>query len=297
MRKFSSQDHFWHTLSKEVGRIPDTLKNILEVTEYINAGLGFIGNDEIAAIEDDVRLLPKIMDKPADDPSMRKYFGRFAHCPDRFRLMAGERAILKMISGCIQRKGIAHYMKTVERREKEVAVVQGSVDQVANEVRKKIVDFYTDRCDGSVEQIDFCNRVALIPIEITEADDGGTVARIRCIFCTNENVISCRPERCGGSWKVSNFLAHIRNVHKNINSPSSMARAVGAAGTSKSPPVEVIVGESSSNGVGAYDYWNNSNDVSSSHENPYKRKLEQMAGGGESMMDEYGFSIKEERYQ
>lgn len=128
-----------------MGRIPDTLKNILEVTEYINAGLGFIGNDEIAAIEDDVRLLPKIMSKPADDPTMVKYFGRFAHCPNEFRLMAGERAILKMISSCIQRKGIAHYMKTVERREKEVAVVQGSVDQVANEVRKKIVDFYTDR--------------------------------------------------------------------------------------------------------------------------------------------------------
>ncbi|XP_062552602.1 uncharacterized protein LOC134217800 [Armigeres subalbatus] len=288
-------DHFWNTLSKEVGRIPDTLKNILEVTEYINAGLAFIGNEEIAAIEDDVRLLPKIMNKSADDPSMIKFFGRFAHCPDQFRLMAGERAILKLISSCIQRKGIAHYMKTVERREKEVAVVLGSVDKVANEVRRKIVDFYTDRCDGSVEQIDFCTRVAMIPIEITEAEDGGTIAKIGCIFCTNDNVISCRPERCGGSWKVSNFLAHIRNVHKNINSPSSMQRTVGAAGTSKSSPIEMVVGENSSNGVGAYDYWTHSNDVSSSHENSFKRKLEH--SGGDGLMEDYGFSIKEERYQ
>lgn len=282
------QDPFWCALSKDVGRIPETIKHILEVTEYINAALAFVGNEEIAAIEDDIRRLPEIMNKPASDPSMRKYFGRFTHNPDRFRLMAGEKAVLKMIAGCIQRKGITHYLKTAERREKEV-VVPANIDKQANEVRKKIVDFFTDRCDGSVGQVEFCNRISTLNIEVSEADDSGMIARVRCIFCTNENDITCRPERSGGTWKVSNFLAHIRNVHKTLNVPSSMGRGVGTAGSSKSPPTELSAGESGSNGYGSYEYWSNSNDVSSS----YEQKAVQPVG---PTMEEFGFVVKEERY-
>lgn len=284
-------DHFWSALSRDVGRVPETIKHILEVTEYINSGLAFIGNEEIAAIEEDIRRLPEIMNVPASDPSLKKYFGRYSHSPDRFRLMAGERAVLKMIASCIQRKGITHYLRAVERREKEV-VVPANIDKQGHDVRKKIVDFFNDRCDGSVGQIEFCNRISELNIEVSEAEEGGLVARVRCIFCPNENDITCRPERSGGSWKVSNFLAHVRNVHKTLNVPGAMGRLSGIAGSSKSPPNELSAGESGSNGYGSFEYWTNSNDVSSSHENSFKQKVAQ---SGEPIMDEFGFVVKEEK--
>lgn len=298
-------DHFWSALSKDVGRIPEVIKHVLEVTEYISAALAFVGNEEIAAIEKDIRELPEIMNKPANDPSLRKYFGRFAHSPERFRLMAGERAILKMIAGCIQRRGIQHYLRTAERREKEVAQAPAYASQDkqahAQEVRRKIVDFCNDRCDGSAEQVEFCNRISNLNIEVSEAEDGsgGLVARIRCMFCTNDNDILCRPERVGSSnWKVSNFLAHIRNVHKNLNMPSSTGRAaaVGTGRFCKSPGNDLSAGESGgSNGYGAYEYWTgSSNDVSSSHENPFRQQRPAQTGGPSG--EEFNFVVKEERY-
>ncbi|XP_058830744.1 uncharacterized protein LOC131689568 [Topomyia yanbarensis] len=285
-------DHFWNCLSKDVGRISETIRHTLEVTEYINAALAFIGNEEIAAIEEDIRRLPEILNIPAGDLSLKKYHGRFLQNPERFRFMAGERAILKLIASCVQRKGINHYLRYAEKREKEV-IVPGSLETSAAEVRRKVIDFYNERCDGTADQIDFCNRITAIRVDVSETDDGSLTARIGCLFCPGDNVITCRPERTGGSWKVSNFLAHIRNVHKGLNAPTSAPRtATGFHQPSTSPPVE-CGGEgsnlSSASGF-QYDSWASSSDVTSSHENTLKRKY-----SGNSM-EEFGFVVKEERF-
>lgn len=39
------------------------------------------------------------------------------------------------------------------------------------------------------------------------------VAKIKCPCCTTTSYISCRQEK-SGQWKLSNFFAHIKNVHK-----------------------------------------------------------------------------------
>ncbi|XP_055528238.1 uncharacterized protein LOC129720692 [Wyeomyia smithii] len=286
-----AMDSFWNCLSKDVGRVPDTIRHVLEVTEYINAALAYIGNDEISAIEQDIRQLPEIMGKSARDSSMQKYFGRFVNAPERFRFMAGERAILKLIASCIQRKGINHYLRFAEKREKDW-MTQGTHESNAQEVRRKIIDFYNERCDGSAEQIDFCNRVADIRVEILDADDGGLVARVRCVFCSGENDISCRPERVGGNWKVSNYLSHVRNVHKAINAPASIPRLSGNRNQSNtSPPIECTGEGSNLCNTNSFpcEPWTNSNDVSSSnHENMRKRSL--------NSFDDFEFVVKEEQF-
>lgn len=55
------------------------------------------------------------------------------------------------------------------------------------------------------------------PIHIS-CEEHGLTAKIQCPVCPTECFISCRPER-SGTWKISNFVAHIRNVHK-IRPPS-----------------------------------------------------------------------------
>ncbi|XP_053688668.1 uncharacterized protein LOC128737918 [Sabethes cyaneus] len=286
-----SMDHFWNCLSKDVGRIPDTIRHVLEVTEYINSALAYIGSEEITAIETDIRQLPEIMGKPARDPSMQKYFGRFINAPERFRFMAGERAILKLIAACIQRKGINYYLRFAEKRERDWQS-QGSHESNAAEVKRKIIDFYNERCDGSVEQIDFCNRVAGVRVEVLDADDSGLVARIRCVFCTERNDITCRPERVGGNWKVSNYFSHVRNVHKALNAPTSLPRSsVSRSQSSTSPPIEYSGEGSNLCNPGSYacESWANSNDVSSSHENAQKRTM--------NSLDDFEFVVKEEQFR
>lgn len=49
------------------------------------------------------------------------------------------------------------------------------------------------------------------------------MAKLQCPLCPAGSLITCRPEK-SGLWKISNFVAHIKNVHKFVSEETTETR-------------------------------------------------------------------------
>ncbi|XP_058450174.1 uncharacterized protein LOC131429808 isoform X2 [Malaya genurostris] len=84
------------------------------------------------------------------------------------------------------------------------------------EVKSKIRTYFEKKCDESEEQVLFCQQLVDIRVEV-EQDSCGDMARITCPFC-DQVTAQIRRDK-SGSWKISNFSAHIKYHHNDLNYP------------------------------------------------------------------------------
>ncbi|XP_058447672.1 uncharacterized protein LOC131428049 [Malaya genurostris] len=175
-------DNFWNYIQKDVGPIPETVRVCLEYSEYITAALGNIDDNEIREIENDMRLFPKIRRNPAD-----------------FSFMVGEKAIIKLVSNAVKKKGIDFYIKRSQRNHSLIGKTQTIGDE--NSVREEIIAFYQKRFDGSTAQELFLNSLTSIDIRIS-IDDDGVLGEIQCHLCDKKKIY-CLPSR--ENWSMESF--------------------------------------------------------------------------------------------
>lgn len=133
---------FWAELEKEIGVVPENIKFIVRHTNYLNGALADLKDEDISNMESDMRRSACGMYSELD-----KCFERFAYEPERFYFVAGERAILRLISKTIQKKGAKHYFK--RPRSTNVAencrTTREPESHHGPTVKQKIIEFFAKR--------------------------------------------------------------------------------------------------------------------------------------------------------
>ncbi|XP_055541877.1 uncharacterized protein LOC129727760 [Wyeomyia smithii] len=210
------KDRFWMLLQRDVGLIPEHIINILDFTGYsANCALEAISDDSLKTIESEAREIPQILRIPtSDEEQMKKYFGKFYRNPQNFHILSGEAQQIKMIGACLQQKGIASYMKLEEinrardKRRKESLPEGNSPEHAARSLAERVHTFYFNRCDGTVKNIDFCNKLSTIQVTAEYIEDGNMVAFVTCPFCQVEKKLRVSQDRTG-HWVLANIVSHM----------------------------------------------------------------------------------------
>lgn len=83
-------------LEKEIGVVPENVNFIVRHTNYLNCTLADLKDEDISNMESDLRRSACAISSELD-----KCFGRFTYEPERFYFVAGERAMLRLISKTI----------------------------------------------------------------------------------------------------------------------------------------------------------------------------------------------------
>nr|XP_029710663.1 uncharacterized protein LOC115256390 isoform X3 [Aedes albopictus] len=190
----ADKDEFWASLGRDTGRIPEVIRFALEYTEFVNGALGDLEDADVNEIEEDIRRVP------------------ISSVPTVLR----ERKLLKLIAKCIKTRGFNHYMK--QKRPKPSKIDQDrQMTPEPEELYNKIMRYYKNRLVGSPEQTSVLNTLSTMKIEVCDQE---RVAKIVCPFNhPAPHTIRCHQDKSQG-MKFSNFVAHLKTVHK-IGSPVS----------------------------------------------------------------------------
>ncbi|XP_065092165.1 uncharacterized protein LOC135713010 [Ochlerotatus camptorhynchus] len=154
--------------------------------------LAFLDDDAIEGIQRDVQLFPTTTGQnEVEWKKILNYYGDLSE----FRFTTGERSSLKMIAATIRRNGITKFSRSMLRsipEQQQQASTYGTPDN-----------------ENWLAEIHGAN------ITISN-DDSGRKVLVSCPFCGT--IVMIRPEPTG-TWKVSNFSAHIRSKH--LSEPNS----------------------------------------------------------------------------
>ncbi|XP_058820199.1 uncharacterized protein LOC131682604 isoform X2 [Topomyia yanbarensis] len=208
-------ESFWEKIEKLLlCSIPDHIKNALELSGFISPAIENLSDAQIDDIETDVRLLSETMNLPATHQHLEKYWGRYSSNQSKFRFMAGERALIKKIANCVQQKGWSHFGK---QKHKRPTNVRRGCQKDAMAIITRIVDYYECRNDGSSEITQLCSKLESIDVSFEETEET-LKAKVRCPVC--RHLITCSADY-KGTWTISNFTSHLRNMHKIIGLKTS----------------------------------------------------------------------------
>lgn len=196
--------------------VPDHIKNVVERTGYINPALEDLTDERISRIETDIRALPEAKKVPMD-PNLRKYMDSFTEDITDFRLMAGERALLLKMAQAIKRKDWSYFTQR-QGAKRVVCADESSRNKDAESLRLRIFDYYTQRNDGSEKFNDLMESLPNLLIQFDSTSNDRFFAT--CVVC--QDAITCNIEK-SGSWKISNYTAHIRKHHLD-NTPHPLKK-------------------------------------------------------------------------
>lgn len=123
-------------MSKDVGIVPKSIRDILEYVGFVNGALANISDAEITAIEQDVKKASAKKLSLAIQENLKKF-----DSPSEFHFLSGDRAIIKLIAGAVKKRGINYYFK-----KNAVCLSNGEIgaDPVST-IRQKIISFYRKR--------------------------------------------------------------------------------------------------------------------------------------------------------
>ncbi|XP_058814944.1 uncharacterized protein LOC131678697 [Topomyia yanbarensis] len=218
------KDRFWMQIQRDVGLIPEHIINILDFCGYsANCALEAIDNEKLKIVEQEAKEIPQILRIPSnDEQQMKKYFGKFYRNPQNFHILSGEAQQIIMIGVHLRQKGISSYLKIDEltrpreRRRKEGVPETGSLEQSARTLAERIHSFYFNRCDGSPQNIEFCNTVGAVQVTSEIGDDGNIVGYVTCPFCQTDKKLRVSQDRTG-HWVLANIVAHMNRHLTSIS--------------------------------------------------------------------------------
>ncbi|XP_058450828.1 uncharacterized protein LOC131430127 isoform X1 [Malaya genurostris] len=215
------KERFWMQIQRDVGLIPEHIINILDFCGYsANCSLEAIDVDKIKIIEREAKEIPQVLRIPgSDEQQMQKYFGKFYRNPSNFQILSGEAQQIIMIGLYLRQKGIGSYIKidelSRERRRKDCASEISSLEQAARTLGERIHTFYYNRCDGSPQNIEFCNTISSLQVTTEFGEDGNMVGHVTCPFCQMAKKLRVSQDR-SGHWVLANIVAHMKRHLANI---------------------------------------------------------------------------------
>ncbi|XP_038114987.1 uncharacterized protein LOC119768657 [Culex quinquefasciatus] len=128
--------------------------------------------------------------------------------------MAGERALLLKLSQVVKAKGWGFFLKGSKSKRPGPGATRGdSTDELA--LRLKLKDYFAARHDGSVEYDRLCQGLDHVSISF---DVKNSRVKIACPLCETVQA-TCNTER-SGSWKITNFVTHVKNHWKKPDEPA-----------------------------------------------------------------------------
>lgn len=200
-------DYFWKELSKVTGPIPANIKIILEELRYIHGGLASIDENMIKEIEEEVRRLPEITGKP--EKEWQKSLGVNGSLSN-FRFMLGERSVLKLIATTVEKYGVMKFTKKLLNKESGKAGPSAGHVPDTQSARLKLIEFYKKKCSiAGTTSTPLLDQIETMKIDALY-DEAGVKSMLNCPFC--EAIVTIRQEK-SGSWKLSNFVSHLRTKH------------------------------------------------------------------------------------
>lgn len=222
--------------------------NILDFCGYsANCALEAINDEKLKIIEREAKEIPQILRIPSsDEEQMRKYFGKFYRNSQNFHILSGEAQQIKMIGVCLRQKGIGSYLKLDEltrirdRRRKDYSIDgSSSLEQQARSLAERVHTFYFNRCDGSPQNVDFCNMLSAVQVTTEIGEDGNLVAHVTCPFCQTEKKLRVSQDRTG-HWILANIVSHMNRHLASMGYPANPSQIEDSGGVPKKLKMEPL---------------------------------------------------------
>ncbi|XP_058829361.1 uncharacterized protein LOC131688828 [Topomyia yanbarensis] len=201
---------FWNAISKDVGIIPEHVRNSLELVGFSrSASLGLITRENIKNIEQDMRKLIPLVSKLGG--GLSKYYGHFhSHNPSKFSFFAGEIRTILAIARAVQENGLPKYLNTTGSFQK---IEPGSAlfdrkGQCPERMIERIKTYYRERNPGTPEFKRFYDNLPTEGELYSDSRTGQLFCLIQCTFCPTSIRVYF--------WTFGNFVSHCSKQHYDI---------------------------------------------------------------------------------